>query len=113
RGDRRGGRRRGTDDHLAARGVLLRRRSLGCGTGHLFGETPVQIGQEFLARGSVTLAGGAQLDRGADLSGLKVVGRERLWSPAPQQIVDVTMQPSRVHDWPPSLTCAASRSARC
>ena len=53
---------------------------------HLLGETTVEVGEEFLARGVShirALPGRAQLDRGADLRRLEVVGRKRLRPAAP------------------------------
>src|SRR6185312_12211848 len=100
------------DDDLAARAAAARRR-FRWRARHLLGDAPAQIGDEFRARRVTTLSSRTQFDRRADLRGLEVVGRERPWPAPSQQVVDITSQPSRIHGWPPSLTCAASRRARC
>ncbi len=106
---RRGGRR--PDDDVPAGRSRLRRR-LG-GAVLLRGEPTVQIGEEFLPRSITAQPCRLQIDRRPNLRGFEVVGPERLWATATQQVVDVPAQRTRVHDPPSSLTCAASRNARC
>ena len=106
---RRRGRR--ADDDIAAGRIQRRRRLFGA---ILLRRKPtMQVCQKLVARSVAALPRGLQIDRRPDLRGFEVVGPERLWAASTQQVIDVPAQRTRVHDPPSSLTCAASRSARC
>src|ERR1700731_3848524 len=122
--DRGSGCRGRADDDLSAGGGR-RRRCLRRRVVELVCELAMEIGEELRARRAGARFGGLEVDRCADLRGVEVVRPERPWSPVSKQVVDVPAKATRVHGFFPSLicaaslkraaslTCAASRSARC
>jgi hypothetical protein len=69
----------------------------------------MQIGQELLPRRAGPRAGRAQVDRDADLRGLKIIRAIRLRTPTAQQVIDIPSQPLRVHRPSVPLTSAGIR----
>ncbi len=55
----------------------------------LRGETTMQIGEELLSRSITAQPRRLQIDGRPNLRGFEVVGPERLWATATQQVVDV------------------------
>jgi hypothetical protein len=55
----------------------------------LRGETTMQIGEELLSRSITAQPRRLQFDGRPNLRGFEVVGPERLWTSATQQVVDV------------------------
>ena len=103
---------RGPDDHLPPGGGRLARGYIWPGAVHLRGEPAMQIGQELLSRPVAARSSRLQVDRGADLRGLEVVGTERLGTAPAQQVVNIAAQPSCVHRSSFPLTCAANRQGQ-